>query len=186
MPSRRLEVIAGPMFSGKSEELIRRLRRHQIAGRNVRAFKPQIDNRYEVDRIKSHNGTEFECFPVDLGGREITMLSREHDVIGIDEAQFFDFGLQQIVKILLDRGKTVIMAGLDTTYRHEPWTSFPYFMALADDVQKLAAVCHKCGEDARYTQRLIDGQPASFTGRTIVVGGAEQYEARCANCYEKG
>lgn len=183
----RLEVICGPMFSGKSEELIRRLRRSEIAGKKVIAFKPIIDDRYEIEYIKSHDGTQFQCIPIWHSGIEITMLSRGYDVIGIDEVQFFDYKLQKVVKILLeDRETTVIMSGLDTTFRREPWKSFPYFMAIADRIDKLSAVCHKCGQDAVCTQRLIDGEPAPFEGPTVQVGALDSYEARCKQCYQPG
>jgi thymidine kinase len=181
-----LEVICGPMYCGKSEELMRRLRRLQIAGKKVVAVKPVIDSRYEIEYIQSHNGTQFECFPIHESGLDLLKLSRGFDVVGIDEAQFFDYKLQEIVKILFDRGKLVILAGLDMTYRQEPWKSMPFFMAIANKIDKYPAVCHSCGDDAFYTQRLIDGKPAPFDGPTVVVGGLDSYEARCGRCFERG
>lgn len=179
-----LEVITGPMYSGKTEEMIRLLRRAQIAGRKVVAFKPAIDNRFDIEHISSHNGTTFDCIPIGHP-YELTRLSKGYDVIGVDEAQFFDYKLQEAVRILLDRRKHVILSGLNMTYRAEPWSGFPYFMATAEKVIKLDAVCHRCGADANFTQRLIDGKPAPFDGPTVLVGATEAYEARCRECFEK-
>lgn len=181
-----LEVITGPMYSGKTEEMIRLLRRAQIAGKKVVAFKPAIDNRYDVDRISSHNGTTFESIPVHESGMEILNLSKGAEVIGIDEAQFFGYKLQEVVQVLLNRRKHVILSGLNMTYRAEPWAGFPYFLALAERIYKLDAVCVRCGTDANFTQRLIDGKPAPFEGPTVLVGALESYEARCRECFEKG
>lgn len=180
-----LEVITGPMFSGKTEELIRRLRRHQIAGKNVVAFKPVIDGRYKIEKIVSHGGSEFDCVPIKDTTLALT-ISEDYDVIGFDELQFFDHRLQIHIPIIRDMGKTVITTFLNTTFRAEPWPYIPWIMAIADDIDFLPAVCHKCGNDATLTQRLVNGKPASFDDDTIVVGGAESYEARCRECFKEG
>lgn len=174
------------MFSGKTEELIRRLRRHQIAGRKVIAFKPVIDDRYTTEKISSHNGVQFDCLTVSHPF-ELTKLSKGYDVIGLDEAQFFGYEIQEAVTILVEqKGMTVIMAGLDMTFRKQPWPSFPWLFAVADKIDKLTAVCSVCGEDAVFTQRLVDNEPASFEGDTIIVGGTDRYEARCRDCFQEG
>lgn len=179
----RLEVITGPMFSGKTEELIRRLRREQIGQKNVILFKPAIDTRYGED-VKTHDGISFPATVC-----EDSLFSREgkfKDVIGIDEVQFFD-PKEALADILwlTENDYKVIVSGLDMTYRQEPFGIVPELMAYADSVTKLNAVCHKCGNDAIYTQRLVNGKPASFKGDTIVVGGLDTYEARCRGCFER-
>jgi len=181
----RLEVIVGPMFSGKSDELIRRLRRAKVGGKKVIAFKPTIDQRYEIKKIMTHDGAAFDCLPCSHP-YELTMHSRGFDVIGIDEVQFFEgYRIQDVIPTLINNGKTIIVSGLDMTYRRQPWINVPWLMAVADRVDKLSAVCHKCGKDAVYTQRLVDGEPASFTGPTVQVGGLETYEARCRECFQE-
>lgn len=189
----RLEVICGPMFSGKSEELLRRLRRAEIAGHKVVVVKPTIDHRYSQKEVVSHAGSKMPALVVN----EISDLRFEtvgYDVVGIDEVQFFDgknsfsSGHEDfLIETLLTMSKRqlVIVSGLDMTYRGEPFGSMPTLMAVADRVEKLNAVCHSCGQDAMMTQRLVDGKPAPFTGPTIEVGGIETYEARCRNCYQK-
>lgn len=176
-----LEVICGSMFSGKSEELIRRLNRSKIAGKDVAAFKPVIDNRYKTEWLTTHNGVEFPCFHVDS-----FVVNTIHDVIGIDEVQFFGDQIIKEIQATVHSGKQVIVAGLDMTYRQEPFGIMPHLMAIADQVTKLSAVCHQCGNDAIFTQRLIDGQPASFKGATVQVGGLDSYEARCRSCFQTG
>lgn len=181
----RLEVICGPMFSGKSEELIRRLTRAEIANKRVIAFKPSIDNRYNVWKISSHAGSTFDA-QVIASMREVASWDDERDVVAFDEAQFFEPELIiEACIALVERGRLVIVAGLDKTYRGEPFGAMPTLLALADDVTKLTAVCHKCGEDATMTQRLIDDQPAPFSGETVQVGGLDTYEARCRACFER-
>lgn len=188
-----LEVICGPMFSGKSEELVRRLTRHKIGRRTVVAYKPQIDNRYGVETINSHSGFEFPCMPLPVGFNtrdkvNFIELAWEADVVGFDEVQFFgpEF-IVSLVKGLTEAGKTVIAAGLDKDFRQNPFGhGIMTLLALADKVDKFPAVCHSCGDDAFYTQRLLDGKPASFDGPTVVVGGLDTYEARCRRCFERG
>lgn len=179
----RLEVICGPMFSGKSEELLRRLRRSQIAGYNVGLFKPDIDHRYKREKVVSHAGAEMIAFPV-KSADDLYIQAIGFDVIGIDEVQFIEDVVPNIKT--LRKKSIVIVSGLDMTYRRDPFGDLPTLLAIAERIDKLSAVCHKCGEDATLTQRLVDGHAASFTGPTVQVGGLETYEARCVRCFEAG
>jgi thymidine kinase len=180
-----LEVVCGPMFSGKSEEMIRRLRRAEIAGQRVILFKPRIDDRYDNADVVSHAGVRMSAVPVD-GHAEIAARARGHDVVGVDEVQFFDEQVVAAALALADRGVRVICAGLDQDFRRRPFGPMPELLARAEFVDKLQAVCHRCGGPATTTQRLVDGVPAPYSGDTIVVGAAEQYEARCRDCHEPG
>ncbi len=175
----RIEVIAGCMFSGKSEELIRRLKRAQIARQKVQVFKPSIDTRYSEIEVVSHNGEKITGIPVKDSAKLYSLIDRNADVIGIDEAQFFDEGIVKVANKLADEGFRVILAGLDMDFRREPFGPMPNLLAIADDVQKLHAICTICGEDAMYTQRLINGQPANYNDPVIMIGASEKYEARC-------
>ncbi len=189
----RLEVITGPMFSGKTEELIRRLHRAQIAGRDIKLFKPNIDFRYGVGQVTTHNGTNWPCFPVS-SSYEITeklfqgIYPSPNTVVGIDEAQFLDSNLPEVVEFLLTRRlNKIIVSGLDKDVATQDFGSMPRLMVLADKLDKLTAVCNKCGaDDASFTQRLVDGKPAALDGPTILVGGTESYEARCRDHFEIG
>jgi len=183
----QLEVICGSMFSGKSEELIRRTRRVVIAKKRIAVFKPSIDKRYGASTVNSHNGSSVEARVVDIGDTESIKdiaLREQVDVVAIDEAQFFDDALVDVVRDLVRRGLRVVVAGLDLDFAGRPFGPMPVLLALADDVTKLKAICVKCGEPAFYTQRLINGQPASVRDPLIVIGGKESYEARCRKCYE--
>ncbi len=175
----RIEVIAGCMFSGKSEELIRRLKRAQIARQKVQVFKPSIDTRYSEIEVVSHNGEKITGIPVKDSAELYSLIDKNADVIGIDEAQFFDDGIVKVANKLADEGFRVILAGLDMDFRREPFGPMPNLLAIADDVQKLHAICTICGEDAMYTQRLINGQPANYNDPVIMIGASEKYEARC-------
>lgn len=172
-----IEVICGSMFSGKTEELIRRLRRAQIAQMEVSIFKPSIDNRYSEKQIVSHNQTKMTSYIV-KNVKEIESLGRLSEVIGIDEAQFFDSSIINICKILADSGKRVIVAGLDTDYRGLPFGPMPHLMCEADYLDKFRAICIKCGNPASYSQRI------SFESGQVLVGELDKYEARCRNCFE--
>jgi len=180
-----LEVVCGPMFSGKSEELIRRLRRAEIAGQRVLIVKPRIDDRYDVSHVVSHAGARMRAVAA-ASPPEVLRLAGGYDVVGIDEVQFFDGRIVDVVRTLVTRGVRVVAAGLDTDFRHEPFGAMPTLLAQAELVDKLQAVCHRCGGTATRTQRLVDGRPAPFSGETIVVGALDSYEARCAACYEPG
>lgn len=175
----RVEVITGPMFCGKTDELLRRLRRAEIAKQEIQVFKPQIDNRYSENNIVSHAGGEYEATPV-KGVEEIReLLNPDVQVVAIDEAQFFDNEIIPFVHELSAMGKRVIVAGLDTDFRHEPFGPMPILMAKAELVDKLTAICNVCGEGATRTQRLVDGEPAHIDDPIVVVGAKEMYEARC-------
>ena len=188
IPPRRggwLEVICGPMFSGKSEEMIRRLRRAEIAGQRVVIFKPRIDDRYDATDVVSHAGARMQAVPVSSVA-EISAHSEGFDVVGIDEAQFLGDGVVAAALELADRGARVVVAGLDQDFRRLPFGPMPELLVHAEFVDKLQAVCHRCGGPATTTQRLVDGRPAPYSGETVVVGAAEQYEARCRDCHEPG
>ena len=175
----KIEVITGCMFSGKSEELIRRIRRAQIARQTVQVFKPSIDTRYSMIDVVSHTGEKVRGIPVKSSEDILNKLITGVDVVGIDEAQFFDEGVVDIANMLADKGARVIIAGLDMDFRGEPFGPMPSLMAIADDVQKLHAICTVCGEDATRTQRLINGKPANYNDPVIMIGASEKYEARC-------
>ena len=172
-----IEVICGNMFSGKTEELIRRLRRAKIARLNVKIFKPKIDTRYEEGNIVSHNQLKLESLAVKKIN-ELNDLASDADVVGIDEAQFFDESIIEIAKDLSSKGKRVIIAGLDTDFKGEPFGPMPKLMCEADFLDKLQAICVKCGNPASYTQRL------SKDNKQVVIGETDIYEARCRHCYE--
>jgi len=174
-----LEVITGSMFCGKTDELIRRLRRASIARQKVQVFKPVIDNRYAIEKVTSHAGSEFAALPI-LSASEIPgRLDPDTTVVAIDEAQFFDAQVIPICQDMADKGLRVIVAGLDTDFRGEPFGPMPTLMAQAERVDKLHAICMVCGEPASRTQRLVNGKPARYNEPIVVVGAAEMYEARC-------
>lgn len=181
-----IELICGSMFSGKTEELIRRLRRAVIAKQQVEVFKPRIDNRYHAARVTSHNGLDFEAHAVDSAAEIATLLSPETTVVAIDEVQFFDDGIVELCEQLADGGRRVICAGLDTDFRGVPFGPIPVLLACAEHVDKLHAICVCCGEEASRTQRLIDGVPAAYDDPVVLVGADEVYEARCRQCHEVG
>lgn len=174
-----VEVITGSMFCGKTDELIRRLRRATIARQTVQVFKPVIDNRYAVEKVISHAGSDYDAVPIESSADILGRLRPDTTVIGVDEAQFFDMGLIQIVQQLADQGMRVIVAGLDSDFRGEPFGPMPLLMALAERVDKLHAICMICGESASRTQRLVNGSPAHYHDPIVIVGAAEMYEARC-------
>src|SRR5687767_15617916 len=180
-----LEVVCGPMFSGKSEEMIRRLRRAEIAGQRVVIFKPRIDDRYDASDVVSHAGIRMRAVPV-AGVSELVERARGFEVVGIDEIQFFEPEIVGAALGLADAGRRVVAAGLDQDFRRQAFGVMPDLLAHAEFVDKLQAVCHRCGGPATTTQRLVDGSPAPYSGETVVVGAAEQYEARCRDCHEPG
>lgn len=179
-----VELICGSMFSGKSEELIRRVRRATFGNLTVRVYKPAIDDRYKEDAVVSHNGTSVMARPVKSSLDILQHVSDEVDVVGIDEIQFFDEHIVEVVECLADRGIRVIVAGLDTDFRGEPFGKMPDMMALSESVTKLNAICPVCGSPASRTQRLIDGAPASYDDPIILVGASESYEPRCRHHHE--
>ena len=174
-----VEVICGSMFSGKSEELIRRMRRAQFAKQPLQVFKPEIDNRYSDEEVVSHNGTSIIATPVRSSQAILENAAPETEVIGIDEVQFFDENIVEVVQQLADKGYRVIVAGLDQDFRGEPFGKMPELMAVAESVTKLQAVCAVCGSPASRTQRLINGEPANYDDPIILVGASESYEPRC-------
>jgi thymidine kinase len=173
-----IEVICGCMFSGKSEELIRRLRRAVIARQCVQVFKPKIDDRYAIDQVRSHTGNGFDAIPLSSSAEVLAQVRPDTTVVGIDEAQFFDTELPHVVAKLADAGKRVICAGLDLDFRGEPFGPMPRLLAIAERVDKLTAICVVSGEPATRTQRIINGNPASYHDPVILVGATESYEAR--------
>jgi thymidine kinase len=179
-----VEVITGSMFSGKTDELIRRLRRAKIARQQVQVFKPSIDDRYGVEKLASHAGTEFEATPIDSPREIFAMLEPDTTVVAVDEAQFFDESICDTVQSLADRGLRVLVAGLDTDFRAEPFGPIPRLMAQSERVDKLHAICMVCGGAASRTQRLIDGKPAHYDDPVLVIGANELYEARCREHHE--
>lgn len=179
-----LEVICGSMFCGKTEELIRRLRRARIAKQNVQAFKPAIDNRYEEAKVTSHSGLDVDAIPVGSSAEILEKLDPKATVVGVDEAQFFDDGIVDVVEQLAESGLRVIVTGLDTDFRGEPFGKMPVLMARAEKVDKLRAICMVCGEEASRTQRLVNGKPAHYDDPIVVVGAQELYEARCRKHHE--
>ncbi len=179
-----IELICGSMFSGKTEELIRRTRRAVIAKQEVQVFKPTIDTRYHLENVTSHNGMNFEAQPVSSAKEILTALNPNTTVVAIDEVQFFDQEIVEVCELLAEQGKRVICAGLDMDFRGIPFGPIPDLLARAEEVRKLQAICVICGGNASRTQRLIEGKPAAFDDPVVLVGAAEVYEARCRRCHE--
>ncbi len=175
-----IEVICGSMFSGKSEELIRRLTRAQIARRRVQAFKPTIDDRYAEMEVVSHGGLRLVAVAVASSADVLARTDARTEVVGIDEAQFFDAGIVEVASRLADLGKRVIVAGLDQDYLGRPFDPMPALMAAAEEITKTRAICVRCGQPASRTQRLVEST------ERVVVGAAGLYEARCRRCFEPG
>lgn len=178
-----IEVVCGSMFSGKSEELMRRLRRAQIARQRVAVYKPLLDNRYDATDVVSHDGTRLSGLAVETPS-EILRLSGEAEVVGIDEAQFFDGSIVEVCMRLADQGKRVVVAALDQDFKNEPFGPMPQLLCVAEFVDKLQAICQVCAGPATRTQRLIDGRPASADEPVIKIGAQESYEPRCRECHE--
>jgi thymidine kinase len=184
LPTGSLTVITGSMFSGKTEELIRRLRRALYARRTVQVFKHTLETRPEQTEIRSHSGVLHEAVPVSTSDELLERVEKSTDVVAVEEAQFFDEGIVRVCRRLADSGYEVILAGLDMDFRGEPFGPMPALLAEADDVVKLRAICARCGRDASRSQRLIDGKAAPTSAPTILVGAQESYEARCRRCHE--
>lgn len=180
-----IEVISGVMFAGKSEELIRRVRRSIIARNKVQVFKSHLDDRYGgVFTVSSHDGTIVEAEPVNTSLQIMQDIRPDTQVVAVDEAQFLDQGIVKVANALANRGTRVIMAGTDSDFRGEGFGAMPELMAAAEIVDKLYAICVICGGPATRNQRLINGQPAPYDSPTIMVGGRESYEARCRHCHQ--
>lgn len=183
-PGGWIEVVAGVMFSGKSEELIRRIRRALIARKRVQVFKSRLDDRYAgINLVSSHDGRTVEAIPIDTAAQIASRLDPAAQVIAIDEAQFLDVAIVALVTSLADGGRRVIVAGTDTDFRGEPFGAMPQLMAVAETVDKLHAICVLCGAPATRNQRLTDGKPAPYDSPQIMVGAADRYEARCRMCH---
>ena len=174
-----IEVVCGSMFSGKTDELIRRLVRATIAKQKVQVFKPAIDIRYAVEKVTSHAGSDFDATPVKNSMDILVRIDKDTTVVGIDEAQFFDAEIVQVAVELAARGVRVIAAGLDMDFRGEPFGPMPVLMSMAESVDKLHAICMICGDEASRTQRLVNGKPARYDDPVVIVGASELYEARC-------
>jgi thymidine kinase len=175
-----VEVVTGSMFSGKSEELIRRIRRVQIARQKVQIFKARLDDRYEAAHIVSHSDLKLPSEVVSKAQEILERVEADTEVVGIDEGQFFDLSLVDVVNTLADRGLRVIVAGLDQDYMGRPFEPMPQLLAIAEYVDKTLAICMRCGAPANRSQRLVTSRDR------VVVGGAEQYEARCRRCFDPG
>ncbi len=174
-----IEVVCGSMFSGKTDELIRRLVRATIAKQKVQVFKPAIDIRYAVEKVTSHAGSDFDATPIEKSSEILSKIDTDTTVVGIDEAQFFDPEIIQAAEALAARGIRVLVAGLDMDFRGEPFGPMPIFMSMAEHVDKLHAICMVCGDEASRTQRLVNGKPARYDDPVVIVGASELYEARC-------
>ena len=179
-----IELICGSMFSGKTEELLRRVRRSEIARQRVQVFKPKLDDRYSVSQVRSHDGLRCEAETIGRAQEILEKLQPDTTVVAIDEAQFLDWAVADVAKLLADRGLRVIVTGLDLDFRGEPFGPMPLLLAEAEMVDKLHAICVECGAPASRTQRLINGQPAQYTDPVIMVGASEVYQARCRDCHQ--
>jgi len=174
-----IELICGSMFSGKTEELIRRIKRAEIARQKVQVFKPSLDERYQFNKVSSHSGNHYDALVVENTDEIMSLIDEDTDVVAIDEVQFFDWKIADLCDHLANEGKRVILAGLDMDFRGEPFGPMPLLMAQAETVDKLNAICMVCGGPASRTQRLIDDRPANYDDPVIMVGANEVYEARC-------
>lgn len=179
-----IEVITGPMFAGKTEELIRRIRRLQYAKRNIVVFKPAIDIRYADSEVVSHNDTRTKSISISKASEIMDNIDIDTDVVAVDEIQFLDEEAVEICEYLADQGIRVIVSGLDRNFRGEPFSFMPKLLSLAEDVTKLSAICVKCQSPATRTQRIINGRPANYDDPIILVGAKDSYEARCRSCHE--
>ena len=179
-----VEVICGSMFSGKTDELIRRIVRAKIAKQKVQVFKPAIDVRYAVEKVTSHAGADFAAIPVEKAADIRAKLDADTTVVAIDEAQFMEAEVITIARELADKGIRVLVAGLDQDFRGEPFGPMPALMSHAERVDKLHAICMVCGDEASRTQRLVNGKPARYDDPVVIVGASEMYEARCRRHHE--
>jgi len=179
-----IELVCGSMFSGKTEELIRRLRRAEYAKQRVQVFKPAIDNRYNATKVSSHTGLQIQAQIVKSVQDIADLIEEDTEVIGIDEVQFLGWEVIELCDQLADAGKRIILAGLDMDFRGEPFGPMPVLMAQAEAVDKLQAICMVCGSPASRTQRLVNKEPAPYDAPVILVGAEEVYEARCRQCHQ--
>lgn len=180
----QLTVVCGSMYAGKSEELIRRARRALYARKKVQVFKPAIDSRYDEQMVVTHMGARHEAIPVQGVGELVKLIDKDSDYVCIEEVQFFDPSVVDVVVELADSGKEVVCAGLDQDFRRQPFGPMAQLLAVADEVVKLRAICIQCGRPASHTQRIIDGRPAHWDDPIVLIGATESYEARCRNCHK--
>lgn len=179
-----IEVICGPMFAGKSEELIRRIKRIEYAKKKVIVFKPLIDNRYSENEVVSHNKRKTKCYNLSTSSDVYKYISEDTYAVAFDEVQFMDEGILDVCQELANKGIRVICAGLDNDFRGEPFSIMPQLLCMAEYVTKLTAICNVCGSNATRTQRIVNGIPASYDDPIIIVGASEAYEPRCRHCHE--
>jgi len=178
-----IEVITGPMFAGKTEELLRRIKRLEYARKKIILFKPVIDNRYAENEVVSHNKNKAQSINIQSSDEILKHVDKTIDVVCIDEVQFLDESVVKVIEHLANNGIKVIVSGLDTDFRGEPFSMMPTLLSLAEHVYKLSAICLKCGQPATKTQRIIDGKPAKYFDPIVLIGAEENYEARCRNCH---
>ena len=179
-----IEVICGPMFAGKSEELVRRIKRIEYAKKKVIVFKPLIDNRFSEDEVVSHNKRKTKCYNLASSKDVYKYITDDVYAVAFDEVQFMDEGILKVCQDLADKGIRVICAGLDNDFRGEPFSIMPQLLCMAEDVTRLTAICNVCGSNATRTQRIVNGVPASYDDPIIIVGASEAYEPRCRHCHE--
>ena len=179
-----IEVICGPMFAGKSEELIRRIKRIEYAKKKIIVFKPLIDNRYSEDEVVSHNKRKTKCYNLAHSQDAYKYITDDTYAVAFDEIQFMDEGILQVCEDLANKGIRVICAGLDNDFKGEPFSIMPQLLCMAEDVTKLTAICNVCGSNATRTQRIVNGVPAAYDDPIIIVGASEAYEPRCRHCHE--
>lgn len=179
-----IEVITGPMFAGKTEELIRRIKRLEYAKKNIIVFKPVIDNRYAENEVVSHNNNRTKSVNIASVKEIFEHVTSDTDVVAVDEVQFLEPEAVEILNYLADKGKRVIVSGLDTDFRGEPFSFMPKLIAIAEFVTKLTAVCVKCSAPATRTQRIVNGKPAKYMDPIVLIGASESYEARCRKCHK--
>ena len=179
-----IEIICGPMFAGKTEELLRRVKRLEYAKKNIVVFKPLMDNRYANDEVVSHNNNRTKSVNVSYARQMLDYVDKETDVVAIDEIQFLDEEAAEIVEFFASKGIRVIASGLDKDFRGEPFSFMPKLLSIAEYVTKLTAICVKCGSPATRTQRIVDGKPARYNDPIVLIGAEESYEARCRSCHK--
>lgn len=179
-----VEVVCGPMFAGKSEELIRRVKRIEYAKKKIIVFKPLIDNRYSEDEVVSHNKRRTKCYNLKHSSEVEKYITPDLYAVAFDEVQFMDEGILKVIDDLANRGIRVICAGLDNDFRGEPFSIMPQLLCMAEYVTKLTAICNVCGANATRTQRVVNGKPAYYEDPIIIIGASEAYEPRCRQCHE--
>lgn len=179
-----IEVISGPMFAGKTEELLRRVKRLEYAKKNIVVFKPLMDNRFAENEVVSHNKNRTKSVNISLAKEIFDYIDSETEVVAIDEIQFLDEEAVKIVEYLASRGVRIIVSGLDKEFRGEPFSFMPKLLAIAEYVTKLTAICVKCGAPATRTQRIVNGKPAKYNDPIVLIGAEESYEARCRSCHK--